>query len=207
MTTNPNSNNQPQRKIHRLCVFCGSSTGSRLVYSETATQLGQSLADSKTALVFGGGRVGLMGILADSVLAAGGQAIGVMPRALVEKEIAHPSLTKLHVVDSMHQRKALMADLADAFLLLPGGFGSWEEFCEIVTWLQLGIHRKPCAILNVAGYYDGLLSLADHALAEGFLRPAHHEMVIVEENPQAVLSRLASVSIPTDVKWVGKSER
>jgi uncharacterized protein (TIGR00730 family) len=107
----------------------------------------------------------------------------------------------------MHQRKALMADLADAFLLLPGGFGSWEEFCEIVTWLQLGIHRKPCAILNVAGYYDHLLSLADHALAEGFLRTAHHDMVIVEENPRAVLSRLASVSIPTEVKWVDKTER
>jgi uncharacterized protein (TIGR00730 family) len=197
----------PARQIHRLCVFCGSSTGLRPSYSEAAAQLGQSLADSKTALVFGGGRVGLMGILADSVLAAGGQAIGVMPRALVEKEIAHPSLTKLHVVDSMHQRKALMADLADAFLLLPGGFGSWEEFCEIVTWLQLGIHRKPCAILNVAGYYDGLLSLADHALAEGFLRPAHHDMLIVEENPHAVLSRLVSVAIPSEVKWVGKTER
>ena len=207
MTANTNSDNQPQREIQKLCVFCGSSTGSRPIYSETAAQLGQALTNSKTALVFGGGRVGLMGVLADSVLAAGGQAIGVMPRALVEKEIAHPSLTKLHVVESMHQRKALMADLADAFLLLPGGFGSWEEFCEIVTWLQLGIHRKPCAILNVAGYYDGLLSLADHALAEGFLRPAHHDMLIVEENPQAVLSRLVAVSIPSEVKWVGKTER
>src|SRR5579864_403214 len=207
MTANTNSNNQPQRQIQSLCVFCGSSTGSRPIYSETAAQLGQALANSKTALVFGGGRVGLMGILADSVLAAGGQAIGVMPRALVEKEIAHPSLTKLHVVDSMHQRKALMADLADAFLLLPGGFGSWEEFCEIVTWLQLGIHRKPCAILNVAGYYDGLLSLADHALAEGFLRPAHHKMVIVEKQPQALLSRLATAAIPSEVKWVREGER
>src|ERR1700686_615901 len=207
MTANKNSNDQPQRHIQRLCVFCGSSAGSRSIYSEAAARLGRAFANSQVALVFGGGRVGLMGVLADSVLAAGGQAIGVMPRALVEKEIAPPSLTKLHVVESMHQRKALMADLADAFLLLPGGFGSWEEFCEIVTWLQLGIHRKPCAILNVAGYYDGLLSLADHALAEGFLRPAHHDMVIVEENPQAVLSRLASVAIPSEVKWVGKGER
>lgn len=207
MTADPNHNNQPQRQIQSLCVFCGSSTGSRPIYAEATAQLGQALANSKTTLVFGGGRVGLMGILADSVLAAGGQAIGVMPRALVDKEIAHPSLTKLHVVESMHQRKALMADLADAFLLLPGGFGSWEEFCEIVTWLQLGIHRKPCAILNVAGYYGGLLSLADHALAEGFLRPAHHDVVIVEENPQAVLSRLVSVAIPSEVKWVDKTER
>jgi uncharacterized protein (TIGR00730 family) len=207
MTTDPSSNNQPARQIQRLCVFCGSSTGSRPLYAEAAAQLGRALANSKVELVFGGGRVGLMGVLADSVLAAGGQAIGVIPRALVEKEIAHASLTKLHVVESMHLRKAMMADLADAFLLLPGGFGSWEEFCEIVTWLQLGIHRKPCAILNVAGYYDSLLSLADHALAEGFLRPAHHDMVIVEVNPQALLARLASVAIPSEVKWAGKRER
>lgn len=207
MITDPISSNQPQRQIRRLCVFCGSSTGARPIYSEAAALLGQALANSNVSLVFGGGRVGLMGVLADSVLSAGGQAIGVIPRALVEKEIAHASLTKLHIVESMHQRKAMMADLADAFLLLPGGFGSWEEFCEIVTWLQLGIHRKPCAILNVAGYYDHLLSLADHALAQGFLRTAHHHMLIVEENPQAVLSRLAAASIPSEVKWVGKSER
>ncbi len=200
-------NIQPARQIQRLCVFCGSSSGTRPVYAEAAAQLGGDLAKSKIALVFGGGRVGLMGILADSVLAAGGQAIGVMPRALVEKEIAHTSLTELHVVESMHQRKSLMADLADAFLLLPGGFGSWEEFCEVLTWLQLGIHRKPCAILNVAGYYNGLLSLADHALAEGFLRPAHHRMVIVADHPQAALSQLTSASIPSEVKWVGKGER
>ena len=200
-------NIQPARQIQRLCVFCGSSSGTRPVYAEAAAQLGRDLAKSKIALVFGGGRVGLMGILADSVLAAGGQAIGVMPRALVEKEIAHTSLTELHVVESMHQRKSLMADLADAFLLLPGGFGSWEEFCEVLTWLQLGIHRKPCAILNVAGYYNGLLSLADHALAEGFLRPAHHKMVIVADHPQAALSQLTSASIPSEVKWVGEGER
>jgi len=200
-------NIQQVRQIQRLCVFCGSSSGARPVYAEAAAQLGRELAKSKIAVVFGGGRVGLMGILADSVLRAGGQAIGVMPRALVEKEIAHTSLTELHVVELMHQRKALMADLADAFLLLPGGFGSWEEFCEVLTWLQLGIHRKPCAILNVAGYYNGLLSLADRALAEGFLRPAHHKMVIVEEDPQKALSQLTSASIPSEVKWVGEGER
>jgi|SRR5579859_1633413 len=207
MNTPATPNLQPLRQIHRLCIFCGSSTGSRSVYAEAAAQLGRELASAGVTLVFGGGRVGLMGILADSALAAGGQVIGVMPRSLVEKEIAHASLTKLHVVESMHERKALMADLADAFLLLPGGFGSWEEFCEIVTWLQLGIHRKPCAILNVAGYYDGLLSLADHALAEGFLRPAHHKMVIVEKQPQALLSRLATAEIPSEVKWVGERQR
>jgi uncharacterized protein (TIGR00730 family) len=195
------------RQIRRLCVFCGSSTGSRPVYAQAAAELGRELANSGVALVFGGGRVGLMGILADSVLGAGGRAIGVMPRSLVEKEIAHTSLSELHVVGSMHQRKALMAELADAFLLLPGGFGSWEEFCEIVTWLQLGIHRKPCAVLNVAGYYDDLLSLADHARTEGFLRPAHREMVIVEKNPQALLSRMATASMPRQVKWVGERDR
>ena len=200
-------NIQPVRQIQRLCVFCGSSSGNRLIYAEAAAQLGRDLAKSKIALVFGGGRVGLMGILADSVLSAGGQAIGVMPRALVEKEIAHTSLTEMHVVESKHQRKALMADLADAFLLLPGGFGSWEEFCEVLTWLQLGIHRKPCAILNVAGYYNGLLLLADHALAEGFVRPAHHKMVIVADHPRAALSQLASASIPSEVKWVGEEAR
>ena len=177
------------------------------MYAEAAAELGRGLANSKVTLVFGGGRVGLMGILADSVLAAGGQAIGVMPRALVEKEIAHTSLTELHVVESMHQRKALMADLADAFLLLPGGFGSWEEFFEVVTWLQLGIHRKPCALLKVAGYYDALLALASHALAEGFLRSAYKEMLIVEENPARLLGRLEVARVPTEIKWVGLKER
>jgi len=200
-------NLQPVRQVQRLCVFCGSSSGARPLYAEAAAQLGRELAKSKIAVVFGGGRVGLMGILADSVLSAGGQAIGVMPRALVEKEIAHTSLTELHVVESMHQRKALMADLADAFLLLPGGFGSWEEFFEVVTWLQLGIHSKPCAVLNVAGYYDMLLSLTSHALKEGFLRSAHKEMLIVEEDPVRLLGRLEVALIPSETKWVEPGER
>jgi uncharacterized protein (TIGR00730 family) len=200
-------NSQPVRRIQRLCVFCGSSSGARPIYAEAAAELGRELVKSGVALVFGGGRVGLMGVVADSVLAAGGQAIGVMPRALVEKEIAHTSLTELHVVESMHLRKAKMADLADAFLLLPGGYGSWEEFLEVVTWLQLGIHRKPCALLNVAGYYDALLSLASHALAEGFLRPAHKEMLIVEENPACLLVRLEAARVPSETKWVDPTER
>ena len=198
-------NLQPVRQVQRLCVFCGSSSGARPLYAEAAAQLGRDLASSKIALVFGGGRVGLMGILADSVLSAGGQAIGVMPRALVEKEIAHTSLSELHVVESMHQRKALMADLADAFLLLPGGFGSWEEFFEVVTWLQLGIHSKPCAVLNVAGYYDMLLSLTSHALKEGFLRSAHKEMLIVEEDPVRLLGRLEVAPIPSETKWLSQA--
>jgi uncharacterized protein (TIGR00730 family) len=194
------------RLIKRLCVFCGSSVGARPEYRRAAIQLGSQLASSRVTLVYGGARVGLMGALADSVLASGGEAIGVMPRSLVEKEIAHAGLTQLHIVDTMHQRKALMADLADAFLLLPGGFGSWEEFCEAVTWLQLGIHRKPCGVLNVDGYYNGLISLISHAVVEGFLGASHREAVIVEDNPQTLLSRLGTAAIPTEVKWMGKRD-
>jgi len=190
-----------RRTIRRACVFCGSSAGSGEKYQRSARLLGEHLARSRTALVYGGGRVGLMGVLADSILGAGGQAIGVMPRALVEKEIAHTALTQLHVVDSMHERKALMADLADAFILLPGGFGSWEEFCEVVTWQQLGFHQKPCGILNVAGYYDSLLAQAAHAVSEGFLQPAHRDMVVVDSDPAALLSRLAGAPQVTEVKW------
>jgi uncharacterized protein (TIGR00730 family) len=194
-------------RIRNLCVFCGSSTGQRPVYAEAATQFGQELARSGIALIFGGGRVGLMGILADSVLGAGGKAVGVMPRALVEKEIAFTGLTELHVTESMHQRKAMMADLADAFVLLPGGYGSWEEFCEALTWLQLGIHQKPCAILNVGGYYDPLLALTAHSVSEGFVRQAHAEMVIVENNPERLLSRLATASTPSEIKWMSNKQR
>ena len=196
-----------QRKLERLCVFCGSSSGARPIYAEAAARLGHELAKNHIALVFGGGCVGLMGILADSVLAARGQAIGVIPKALVDKEIAHKGLTRLHVVASMHERKALMADLADAFVLLPGAYGSWEEFLEVATWLQLGIHQKPCAILNVAGYYDALLSLSSLAVAEGFLRPAHKDMLIVETDPARLLVRLASTSVPVEPKWVSRQER
>lgn len=206
-TASEQEKKQCTRLIKRLCVFCGSSFGARLEYREAAIQLGRDLASSGIALVYGGARVGLMGALADSVLEGGGHAIGVMPQSLVDKEIAHTALTQLHIVESMHERKALMADLADAFVLLPGGFGSWEEFCEVVTWLQLGLHQKPCGVLNVAGYYDALMSLAAHAVAEGFLRPAHREAVIVKDNPQQLLSQLATAALPLEEKWVTKQER
>lgn len=197
----------PARLIKRICVFCGSSLGVRPEYGQAAAELGRVLAGSRIGLVYGGARVGLMGALADAVLEAGGEAIGVMPRALVEKEIAHSGLTELHVVESMHERKTLMSDLADAFVLLPGGFGSWEEFCEVVTWLQLGMHQKPCGVLNVAEYYDSLFSLIAHAAAEGFLRPAHRDFVIVADNSQELLRQLSAAPIPTEVKWVTKGER
>jgi hypothetical protein len=148
-----------------------------------------------------------MGVLADTVLQAGGEAIGVIPRTLVEKEIAHTALTQLRVVESMHERKALMADLADAFILLPGGFGSWEEFCEAVTWLQLGIHQKPCGILNVNGYYDALTALISHAVSEGFLRTAYQEMVVVQDDVATLISHLRAVVLPTEPKWATNRER
>lgn len=197
----------PLRVIKKLCVFCGSSAGKRPVYRDTAEQLGRYLAGAGITLVFGGGRVGLMGVLSDSVLRSGGEVIGVMPRALAEKEIAHSSLTQLHIVETMHERKALMADLADAFVLLPGGFGSWEEFCEVVTWLQLGIHRKPCGILNVAGYYDSLLALTAHAVDQGFLGLTHKDMIIVQNSVEQLLSELNTAPLPSAAKWVSSRER
>jgi uncharacterized protein (TIGR00730 family) len=195
------------RVIKKICVFCGSSSGFRPVYREAAAQFGRQIATSGIALVYGGGRVGLMGVLADSVLLAGGEAIGVMPRALVEKEIAHTALTHLHVVESMHERKALMADLADAFVLLPGGFGSWEEFCEVLTWLQLGMHRKPCGVLNVAGYYDALLTLTSHAVEEGFLGAAYRDMVIVADRAEQLCFQLSTALLPSKPKWMSNQER
>jgi uncharacterized protein (TIGR00730 family) len=153
-------------------------------------------------LIYGGGRVGLMGAVADAVLGAGGAVEGVIPRALVNKEIAHQGLTKLHVVETMHQRKALMADLADAFVMLPGGFGSWDEFCEIITWLQLGIHRKPCGVLNIDGYYDGWLAQVAHAVREGFIREQHASSMVVATTPEEMLEKLEAIPMHAVSKWV-----
>ena len=190
-----------------ICVFCGSSSGARPEYAEAAGQLGHLMASSSICLVYGGGRVGLMGILADSVLASGGKAVGVIPRALVDLEVAHTRLTQIHVVGSMHERKALMADLADAFIMMPGGFGTWDEFCEIVTWSQLGIHQKPMGILNVLGYYDAFISMTARAVDDGFVRASHNNMVVIESDPESLLSRLAVVSIPNEAKWITGPER
>jgi uncharacterized protein (TIGR00730 family) len=201
------SNIAPNHRIERLCVFCGSRSGNNPAYASAAEHLGGELAAAGIGLVFGGGRVGLMGVLANAVLSAGGRAVGVIPKSLVEKEIAHCSLTELHIVNSMHERKALMADLADAFVLLPGGFGSWEEFCEIFTWLQLGIHRKPCGVLNVAGYYDSLLMQTSRAVSDGFLRASHLESMIVATDPRSLLSRLAVAPVFQEAKWITKPER
>lgn len=204
---NGNGNGQVLRRIERVCVFCGSSSGVRPEYEQAAGELGREIANAGMGLVYGGARVGLMGVVADAAMAAGGHVNGVIPRALVQRELAHTGLSKLHVVSSMHERKAMMADLADAFILLPGGFGSWEEFCEIITWSQLGIHQKPCGVLNVAGYYDALLSLCSHAVNEGFVRASHGEIVIVEASASALLARLATAPVLTEVKWVDEEER
>jgi hypothetical protein len=188
--------------MKRVCVFCGSSAGIRPVYREAAQAMGNALARRGIELVFGGGRVGLMGVLADAVLAAGGRAIGVIPDALVARELAHRGLTELRVVGSMHERKALMAELSDAFLALPGGFGTLEEYCEALTWAQLGLHAKPCGLLNVAGFYDALLELFDHAVSEQFVPGPHRLLVLVDEDPQRLLDLLADYRPRQVEPWI-----
>ncbi|HYQ40470.1 MAG TPA: TIGR00730 family Rossman fold protein [Polyangiaceae bacterium] len=174
----------------RLCVFCGSSYGVRGVYRAEAEAFGALLAEREIELVYGGAHVGLMGALADSVLARGGRVIGVIPQALLAREIAHSALTQLHVVDSMHERKALMASLSDGFVALPGGIGTLEELFEVWTWAQLGLHGKPCALFDIDGFYSGLATFLDHVVAQGFLRPKQREGLIVETDAQALLSRI-----------------
>jgi len=184
-----------------LCIFCGSSFGKRPSYAAAAKATGRLLAERGITLVYGGGNVGLMGVAADACLAAGGHVIGVIPRALADREVAHRGLTDLRIVGSMHERKALMADLSDAFIALPGGFGTFDELFEILTWAQIGLHRKPFGLLNVDGYFDPLLGLADHMLAEGFLREAHRSMIQSDTDPARLLDRLAGSATPVADKW------
>jgi uncharacterized protein (TIGR00730 family) len=193
--------------MRRLCVFCGSSPGARPAYGEAAEELGRLLVEQDIGLVYGGGAVGLMGRLADAVLAAGGEPIGVLPEALVAKEIGHHGVSDLRVVGSMHERKALMADLADGFVALPGGLGTVEELFEIYTWAQLGLHRKPCALLDVEGYYEGIARFLGHAVEERFLREDHRAMLIVEREPRTLLERLRRFE-PEAVqpKWIDREQ-
>jgi uncharacterized protein (TIGR00730 family) len=192
--------------LRSLCIFCGSSPGADPIYAETARHLGRTLAGRGTRIVYGGGCVGLMGDLADSALAAGGEVIGVIPEALVAREVAHNGLTGLRIVKTMHERKALMSELAEGFLALPGGAGTLEEFFEVWTWTQLGIYRKPAALLNVAGYFDGLLTFLDHAVAQRFLRDEHRAMVLVDDDAERLLERLESARVPDVPKWIGRDE-
>ncbi len=189
-----------------LCVFCGSSHGGRAVYTSAAKTLGRALVDRGFGLVYGGGKVGLMGTIADAVLEAGGEVIGVIPRFLSEKEIAHVGLTQLHVVSSMHERKAMMAELADGFIALPGGYGTFEEFCEILTWAQLGFHQKPCGLLNVDGYYDRLIAMFDHAVEEQFVHTRHRSLVLVSTQPDELLDELVAFEPITFQKWVDRGK-
>jgi uncharacterized protein (TIGR00730 family) len=188
--------------MRAICVFCGSNPGRRPEYLAGAAGLARLLAGRGIRIVYGGAHVGAMGALADAALAAGGEVVGVIPRHLVEAEVAHEGLSKLHVVSSMHERKALMAQLADAFIALPGGLGTLEEFAEVTTWSQLGLHAKPTGLLNVLGYYDDLLRFLDHAVAERFIRPGHRDLVLSQPEPAALLTALERWQAPAGHKWM-----
>ena len=197
--------------MNKLCVFCGSNAGNDLAYIRSAKAVGRILAERGIGLVYGGGNIGLMGAVADACLAAGGEVIGVIPQALMGKEVAgrpvdHQTLTRLEVVDSMHARKARMAELSDGFIALPGGFGTFEELCEILTWSQLGFHAKPVGLLNVAGFYDPLLALFDHAVAEGLLRRQNRAMALVDTGIERLLARMATYRAEPVDKWLSGAQ-
>jgi uncharacterized protein (TIGR00730 family) len=197
-----------ERTRRAVCVFCGSSSGIGPQYADSARQLGAALAARGLVLVYGAGDVGLMGVLADAALAAGGRVVGVIPQALVEREVAHRGLSEMHVVRTMHERKALMADRADAFLALPGGFGTADELFEILTWAQLGIHAKPIGLLNVEEFFDPLLAWIDHCVREGFLRAEHRDFLLISRDSDELLERiLRHRSTAPPSKWVGEEER
>jgi uncharacterized protein (TIGR00730 family) len=190
-----------------VCVFCGSSMGEKAIFRESATLLGKAIASKGLRLVYGGGNVGLMGVVADAALKAGGKVLGVIPQPLADKEVAHHGLSELIIVKTMHERKARMADESDAFIALPGGFGTFEEFCEILTWSQLGLHHKPSGILNVDGFYDPLFAMFDRAVAERFLRPEHRSIVLSSNDIEDLLSQLANYRSPKLDKWIDRSTR
>jgi uncharacterized protein (TIGR00730 family) len=180
--------------------------GSRRQYQDCTAELGRALLEQKLGLVYGGGIVGLMGVLANTLLQGGGEVIGVIPEALATRELAHPGLTQMHVVKTMHERKALMARLADAFIALPGGYGTFEELFEIITWAQLGLHRKPIGLLNVESYFNPLIDLVENAVHEGFIRPEQKELMVISDRPQDLLRRLTDHQMPTVRKWVSAED-
>jgi uncharacterized protein (TIGR00730 family) len=192
-------------QVKRLCVFAGSSAGCQPEYQSTAENLGRALAARQIGLVYGGARVGLMGVVADAVLASAGQVVGVIPEALVAKEVAHQGLSDLRIVGSMHERKAVMADLADGFIALPGGWGTLEEFFEVLTWGQLGLHRKACGLLNARGYFDGLLSFVEHSIHEGFVRREYRAMISVASSPGELIDLLGAYEPPVVEKWLNRT--
>jgi uncharacterized protein (TIGR00730 family) len=190
-----------------ICVFCGSNFGARESYAAAARDLARAISDRGLRLVYGGSKVGLMGALADAALEAGGEVVGVIPEALVAREVAHAGLSEIHAVKSMHERKAMMADLSDAFIALPGGAGTLEETFEIWTWGQLGHHGKPVGVLNIEGFYDALVAFIDHQAGERFMRQEHRDMLIVETDPERLLDRFETYSPPVVEKWIRRGER
>jgi uncharacterized protein (TIGR00730 family) len=195
------------KPLSAVAVYCGSNPGTDPAYARSAAALGAALASRGVQLVYGGGHVGLMGTVADAVIGNGGQAHGVITEALQAREIAHERLSSLRVVPTMHERKAAMADAADAFIMLPGGFGTFDEFFEVVTWTQLGVHVKPCGILDVAGFFAPLLAMIDGAVTAGFVHPGHRDMIVVDEDPGELLSRLAAWQPVTVSKWLDRADR
>jgi uncharacterized protein (TIGR00730 family) len=194
-------------RFRRICVFCGSNLGSRPAYQAAAERMGRLLVERDIELVYGGGNIGLMGVLADTILQRGGRVIGVIPESLMAREVGHLGLTELRVVKSMHERKAVMSDLSDGFIALPGGFGTFEEFCEVVTWSQLGLQSKPCGLLNVEKYYAPLLELFDHAVREGFLNKPNRCLVLDDEDPERLLEKMAEFTPKPVGRWIGRDER
>lgn len=191
--------------MQSVCVFCGSSSGTDPAYTEAARSLGTTLAEANIRLVFGGGHVGLMGVVSNAALAAGGEVVGIIPKFLVERELAHEGLTDLRIVGSMHERKALMSDLSEGFIALPGGTGTLEEFFEVLTWAQLGAHEKPCGLLNVAGYYDPLIAVFDRMVGAGFLSESNRAILLVEGDPERLLQRFDYYKPPKTAKWMDRS--
>jgi len=189
-----------------VCVFCGSSGGLRDTYAKAARRMGAEVSRRGIRLIYGGGKVGLMGEVAGAALAGGGEVVGVIPRALLEKEISHEGISELHVVGSMHERKKLMADLSDGFVALPGGYGTFEEFLEVLSWAQLSIHEKPCGLLDVDGFYEPLSALFDKAVEEGFVQPGHRSLVLKEEDPGRLLDVMDRYEPPETKKWIGPRE-
>ncbi len=190
--------------MRRVCVFCGSSFGTKPDYAASAEALGRLIAQSGLGLVYGGGNVGLMGVVADAALAAGGEVIGIIPEAMMKWEVGHLDLTELRVVATMHERKAAMAELADGFIALAGGIGTMEELFEVWTWGQLGLHDKPLGFLDVAGYYGHLHAFLDHMTAEGFLKPRHRDMVMVESDPETLLTRMGAYAPPATIQVIDR---
>lgn len=194
-------------RFERICVFCGSSLGNRLAYRMAAARLGNLLVERDIELVYGGGNIGLMGVLADAVLQRGGRVIGVIPDSLMAREVGHLGLSELRVVSSMHERKAVMSDLSDGFVAMPGGFGTLEEFCEVLTWSQLGIQSKPCGLFNVERYYEPLLALFNQAVREGFLNLPNRRLVLDDESPERLLAKMAGFRPESASKWIAREER